>query len=344
MTLPSLGADAASAYARVGTDLAAAGRGWDDVARVTELVPMARRRDHAEVDAARLDALGAARPAVVTVVVEPLAADGRFALEVDVVGDSPDPGGPAARRAPDGAVYLPTVLPVDEDGAVVHPGDFRSQYAWCLERAATLLADLGLGPEHLVQTIDYTTPATRDTYARCGRPRREVLGPVYPGAAGILVGALAHPDAAVAFELIASRHRPTAVNPGWERYETLTYNPAVLAGPGLYGSGFAALDPVSQKAVHDADPAAQAAFTYGSILAVLTAADAGPEDLTGMREYLTPAGAGAAAAIAAGRVATLGAEVPTTTLGCGTLLRPEFLLEAVPTAILPAPGAAATAP
>jgi enamine deaminase RidA (YjgF/YER057c/UK114 family) len=341
MTARSLGADAASAYARVGADLAAAGRGWDDVARVTELVAVARCGDHAEVDTARLDALGPARPAVVTVVVEPLATDdAQFGLEVDVIGDDrPDPGGPAARRAPGGAVYLPTVLPVGGDGDVVHPGDFRSQYAWCLERAATLLAALGLGPEHLVQTIDYTTPATRDTYARCGRPRREVLGPVYPGAAGILVGALAHPDVAVAFELIASRHRPTAVNPGWDRYETLTYNPAVRAGPGLYGSGFAALDPVTQRAVHDGDAAAQADFTYRSILAVLTAAGAGPEDLTGMREYLTPAGAGAAATIATARAAVLGAEVPTTTVGCGTLLRPEFLLEAVPTAIMTVPDA-----
>jgi enamine deaminase RidA (YjgF/YER057c/UK114 family) len=337
MTLRPLGEDAAAVYARVGRELSAAGRGWQDVARVTEFLPVTRRHDHAEVDTARCDAIGSARPAVVTVVVEPLGSP-VFALEVDVVGgDRPGPGVPAGRRAPDGAVYLPTVMPIGADGEVVHAGDFRSQYAWCLERAAVLLADLGLGPEHLVQTVDFTTPATRHSYARCGRPRREVLGPVYPGAAGILVGALAHPDVAVAFELTASRFRPTAVNPGWERYETLTYNPAVLAGAGLYGSGFAALDPVSQRAVHDGDAQAQAAYTYSSIVAVLTAAGARPEDLTGVREYVTPAGAGATAAIAEARATALGAGVPTTTVGCGTLLRPEFLLEVVPTAIVPPP-------
>jgi enamine deaminase RidA (YjgF/YER057c/UK114 family) len=339
MTPRSLGDEAASAYSKVGRDLAAVGLGWGDVARVTELLPLGRRHDHAEVETARRDTLGSNRPAVVTVVVEPLGSDYvEFGLEVDVVGaDRPGPGVPAARCAPDGAVYLPTVMPVGEDGEVVHVGDFRSQYSWCLERAAMILADLGLGPEHLVQTIDYTTPATRDSYGRCGRPRREVLGPVYPGAAGILVGALAHPEVTVAFELTASRYRPTAINPGWDRYETLTYNPAVLAGPGLYGSGFAALDPVSQRAIHDGDASAQATFTYTSIVAVLAAVGARPEDLTGVREYVTPAGAGATAAITAARAAVLGASVPTTTVGCGTLLRPEFLLEAVPTAIVTAP-------
>jgi hypothetical protein len=66
-----------------------------------------------------------------------------------------------------------------------------------------------------------------------------------------------------------------------------------------------------------------------------------------MREYLTPAGAGAAATIATARAAVLGAKVPTTTVGCGTLLRPEFLLEAVPTAIMSdtdVPDAGVTAP
>ncbi len=159
---------------------------------------------------------------------------------------------------------------------------------------------------------------------------------MHPGAAGILLSRLPHPEVLVAFEFVASRYLPQAVNPGWARYETLTYNPAVRAGNGLYGSGFAALDPVSQLAVHDGDADAQTRYTYASILQVLAAAGAGPEHLVRVDEYICPAGVDDRPAIAAARADVLGGATPAmTTVGCATLLRPQFLLEVIPTAIIP---------
>jgi enamine deaminase RidA (YjgF/YER057c/UK114 family) len=263
MSTSTAGDAAAAAYRRLTATLEDQGRHWSDVGRVNEYISARHLSSYPEVIDARHQVLGGASPAVVTTVVEALR-PGDPPVQVTVADND-------AARALDGVVYLPSVLPIDERGEVVAAGDFRGQYRWCLERAGVLLADLGLGLEHLVQTIDYSTPATRETYPRCGRPRRDLLGPVYPGAAGILTEELVLPDVLVAFDLVASRELPKAVNPGWGRYETLTYNPAVVAGNGLFGSGFAALDPVSQLAVHVDDLAAQTAYTYRSILAVLEA-------------------------------------------------------------------------
>lgn len=327
--------DAARAYETATQHLDAGGRSWADVARVSEFVTVGTGADLAELASVRAAAFGAATPAVATVIVHPLDTD-RSTVQVELDVDMADSAGRGPLRPVlDGAVYLPTIVPVGDDGEVVHPGDFRSQYAWCLERAATVLASMGLGPDHLVQTVDYSTPATRDVYSKCGRPRRELLGPVFPGAAGILTPALPHPDALVAFDLVASRYKPVAVNPGWARYETLTYNPAVRAGRALFCSGFAALDPVSQTAVHVDDPAGQAEATYRSILEVLVTAGAGPSALVGVREFVTPGGAPGLAALAEGRARALGGVLPPlTTVGCDALLRPEFLLEVIPVASL----------
>ena len=67
------------------------------------------------------------------------------------------------------------------------------------------------------------------------------------------------------------RHAPcrSAVNPGWDRYEKLTYSPAVRAGDALFLSGQAALDPATQRAVHEGDIVAQAEFIYGNVLEVV---------------------------------------------------------------------------
>jgi enamine deaminase RidA (YjgF/YER057c/UK114 family) len=296
---------------------------WSAVTRIRELVPRDRLDEYPELAQARREATGLWNPTVMTTVVEQLFGEEPL-IEISAAG-------------PGDAVHLPTILPVDEAGEVVAPGDFRGQYTWCLEQTGRLLEGLGLTLAHLVQTIDFSTPATRDVYRRCGRPRMELLGPVYPGAAGILVERLPHPDVLVAFEMVASRSLPEAVNPGWTRYETLTYNPAVRAGGVLYGSGFAALDPVTQEAVHAGDAKAQSAFTYGSIAQVLAAAGAGSEHLVQIDEYVTPAGVPDRSAISGGRDAALpGSTAHVTSVGCATLLRPEFLLEAIPTAVLPA--------
>lgn len=234
-------------------------------------------------------------------------------------------------------LILPSILPLDAHGVVVHPGDFVAQYAWCLDRAGELLAEEGLTLANAVTTYDYSTPATREVYRRTHRERLSRLGGngVFPGAGGILLDDVGHPDALVRLEVTASAEPLVGVNPGWARYETLTYYPGVLAGRTLYMSGFAALDMETQQALHEGDLAAQAHATYAAILEVIAEAGGGAEHLTSLVEYVCPGGLGSEHLLDEARVDVFGADSPTPDRRpCAGLLRDEFLLEVFPTAVL----------
>jgi len=69
--------------------------------------------------------------ATTTIVVEWLPGGADYVVETD----APPLG--------EGTVVLPTVLPVDATGDVVHEGDFVGQYAWCLDEAGRQLEALG---------------------------------------------------------------------------------------------------------------------------------------------------------------------------------------------------------
>lgn len=238
-------------------------------------------------------------------------------------------------------VILDPILPIGPDGEVVHPDDFVAQYAWCLDRADALLREQGLSIDDAVTTYDFSTPATRDVYRRTHRERKERLGKagVFPGAGGILVddpSGGVHPGALVRLEVTASPEKLIGVNPGWERYETLTYYPGVLAGKTLYMSGFAALDMVTQEALHADDLLAQARVTYAAIVEVIAEAGGGAEHLTSLVEYLCPGAVGQEHLLDQALVEVFGPHAPEPVRHpCAALLRDEFLVEVFPTAVLP---------
>ena len=212
----------------------------------------------------------------------------------------------------------------------MHEGDFVGQYAWCLDEAGRRLEALGLSLDHAVTTFDYSTPETRDVYRRTHRERKNRLGGagVFPGAGGILMSRLHRPGVLVALDVTASRLPLTAVNPGWTRYETLTYTPGVLAGDTLFMSGFAALDMETQEALFPGDSAAQSEATY--------AAD--PGGARRGRRQRGPAGARARVRLPRRRrrrrsppPARRGSRrAKASVAGCAGLLRPEFLLRGLP--------------
>ncbi len=349
-----MGEQAAVAYAKQEAILAAAGLGWGDVTRVVENVTLAGLAHYAEADEARRAIFGDHQPTVVTVVVDRLVRRAAW-IEIEVHAS---PGGGHAlvigasdeeswlrrdtvRTGHDGAVFLPALLPIAADGSVIAEGDVVGQYFACLERAAELLERAGLDLSHVVSTVDYSTPATRERYPKTGRARRDLLGPVYPGAAGILMSELHAPGVLVALEVVASRHQPVAVNPGWERYETLTYNPGVRAGDTLYMSGFAALDMDTQQALHLGDLQGQAAATYDAMLKTMAAVGAGPEHLLTTVEYVVADALPDYRTVADVRRSRLAPPYPASAgIVCGGLLRDEFLIEVVPTCLVPADGPA----
>jgi enamine deaminase RidA (YjgF/YER057c/UK114 family) len=341
------------AYEKVLTVLAGAGLEPSDVTRVTENVTVAGLADYEAAAAVRREVFRGHRPVVRTVVVERLVRRTAL-LEVELhavkgggaemlAASEARPAGAwqasPVRDGHDGVVYLPTMVPVDASGDVVYPGDLVGQYAYCLDKAGELLDAVGLSLDSAVTTYDYSTPATRSEYRRTHRVRKERLGGggVFPGAGGIVMSRLHHPEALVAIDVTASRHPLELVNPGWSRYDSLTCSPGVKAGRTLYMSGFAALDMRTQEAVHDGDIGAQAEVTYGSVLQLLEYAALGPSDLLETVEYCVESAIPRYRAVAGVRERLLSPPWPASTGAiCKALLRPEFLLEVFPTAVYPA--------
>jgi enamine deaminase RidA (YjgF/YER057c/UK114 family) len=305
-----------TAYAKIEVILGAAGLTLGDAKRVVEYVTAKGIDHYSEAEAVRREIFGDAQPAVCTVVVNSLLRPQAF-IEIEVT---------AARGAND-IVYLPSITA---------PGDdLETQARGVFERARQLLESMGLSMANVVKTVDYTTPATLGDYKRTGRARKEFLGPVYPGAAGILLSRLQTRETLISLDVIASRAPLEAINPGWERYAKLTYSPAVKAGNVLFMSGQAALDPATEQAMFAGDVVAQAEYTYSNIIEVLKAAGAGPENLAKTIEYVTPKGLENYRDVAKVRERLLSEPYPASTgCICEALLRPEFEIEVDPLAIL----------
>ncbi len=334
-----MSAQVRTAWKKIGAILEAAGYGYSDIVRVVEYLRPEGIERYAEAAAVRQEVLGAHRPAVHTVPVKSLLRPDAF-LEIEVTAGPVGaetifgPGLPSARES-SGIVYLPTVLPTDQHGKVVGVGDIAAQTAAIFEKAGRMLTSLGLSFSNVVKTVDYLTPAGLAAYKATGRVRKQFLGPVYPGAAGILMPRLCHPDALIQYDFIASRDTPVAINPGWTRYQKLSYSPAVRAGKMLFMSGQGSLDPETERIVHDGDVVAQAEYTYGNILKVLNAAGAGPGNLVKTIEYVTPAGLARYREVASVRSRLLSQPFPASTgLICEALLRPEMQIEIDPLAVL----------
>lgn len=347
-----LGVQCRTAYAKIAAILDAAGRDLGDVHRVVEYITTGAIEGYAQAEEARAEVFAAHRPAVSTVVVERLLRS-QALIEIEVtagppgrpiVVDTKNAALPNNGAAPPGyapafeggdIIYLSSLTAVRPQGEVVGEGDLVAQTEYVFGRAASILAAAGLGLSSTVKTVDYTTPATISEYRRTGKVRKEMLGPVYPAAAGILVSRLQHRGALISLDLIASRGQIESVNPGWERYEKLTYSPAVRTGNILFMSGQAALDPETEQAVFPADVAVQAEYTYGNVLRVLEAAGGGPQHLVKTIEYVTPAGLDRYREVARVRERFLAEPYPASTgVVCESLLRPEFEFEVDPFAVL----------
>ena len=337
---------ARTAWAKIAAILEAGKQSLADVVRVVEYVTPEGIERYAEAAAVRGELFGDNRPALSTVVVNRLLRP-QALIEIEVEAERA-PSAAAARaergwppawapaRVADGLVYLSSILPLDDAGAVIAPGDPVAQTRTIYQRAASVLDGLGLGMDRVVKTVDYLTPEALPNYRHTGGVRREFLGPVYPAATGIIMKRVAHRDALIQVDFIASRRQPAAVNPGWARYADLTYSPAVRAGEMLFIAGHTALDQNSATPVHPGDVAAQAAYVYENILRVVAAAGGGPEHLAKTVEYITPAALERYREVAGVRSRILREPFPASTgCVCERLLRPEYLIEVDSLAIIP---------
>jgi enamine deaminase RidA (YjgF/YER057c/UK114 family) len=331
-----------TAWAKIATILEAGGQSLADVVRVVEYVTPAGIERYAEAAQAGAEAFGTNRPAVNTVVVKSLLRP-QALIEIEVIagpGESPTAQGsvpqswPAA-RATDGLVYLSSVLPLDEAGAVVAPGDVTAQTGFIFACAARILATFGLGMTDIVKTVDYLVPAALPAYKGTAQVRRDHFAPVFPAATGIVMPRVAHSDAMIQVDFIASRSPRAAINPGWNSYAQLTYSPGIRAGKMIFVSGHAAIDPNAGRAVYAGNVVEQAEYVYGKVLQVIAAAGGSAENLVKTIEYVTPAALPRYREVAGIRTRMLQDPLPASTgVVCETLLRPEYQIEVDSVAIL----------
>lgn len=328
----SMTEQARTAYAKVGAILEGAGLSYGDVVRVIEYVKPEGIERYGEAAAVRGEVFGGHLPTVNTVPVKALLRPDAL-IEIEITASARP--ATAANMTSGGVVFLSTVQAVDGNGEIIGPGDVVAQTEAIFVAAEKTLAALGLGFDRVVKTLDYFTPPALENYRQTGRIRKAYLGPVYPCAAGIGMSRLLHPEALIQYDFIASRDEPVAVNPGWRRYDKLTYSPGVRAGKLLFLSGQGSVNPETHSVEHDGDVVAQAEYTYQNIFKVIEAAGGGTENLVKTIEYITPAALKRYREVGGLRSKLLAKPYPAATgLICEQLLRPEMQIEVDPFAVL----------
>jgi enamine deaminase RidA (YjgF/YER057c/UK114 family) len=331
-------AQARIAYAKQAAVLTAAGTDLTRVTRVLENVTAAGLEHYAEAERVRREVFGTHRPVVVTTVVDRLVRR-KALIEIEVHANTrepapnPDddaPGPDGIRTAHDGSVLLPTLLPLDDHGEVVAPGDPAGQYAHCLGQAARLLRPLGLGLADLTCTVDFAAPGVAEDWAHIDRVRARLLGPIHPAGTRVRAQTLHRPGVLVCVTATASRHPRSAVGRLGLRAALPTYSPGVRSGNLLHISGFGRL------AAGLPDLAAQARSVYGAILHTMRAAHAGPAYLVSTVEYVAADALAQYRDVATVRRAMLKQPYPVSTgIVCTRMPHPGSLIDVSAIAYLP---------
>jgi enamine deaminase RidA (YjgF/YER057c/UK114 family) len=99
-------------------------------------------------------------------------------------------------------IFIAGQVPLDRDGALVGPGDFRAQATQVFENLKLALADVGAGFEHVVKTTNFLADVSHRPILREVRDR--YLNAAAPPASTLIgVTALAFPEWLVEIEAVA---------------------------------------------------------------------------------------------------------------------------------------------
>ncbi len=326
------------AYRRVAEMLEKAGHSISSIVKIVEYVAVAVLEHYPEIAGVRDELIGPNKPAINTVIVTELSELGAL-IEIEVVSDVSAgvlrAAGGAVLAASTGVVHLPTILPIDDEGALLHPGDVAAQTHVIFERARRILSAVGVGLNQITMTIDHPIEAARSGYRASAAVRQDYLGPVYPASAGIVLPKLLHPEAMIQFEFFATRERPVVVNPGWSRYGALTYSPAVRAGDLLFIAGQSARDPADEQMRAPGDAAGQAEFIYAKSITIIEAAGGTARDMVRTFEYIPPRNLSAYDRVVESRKRMF-PDLPIASSGivCGSLLKRSMEIEIIGFAVL----------
>lgn len=269
-----------------------AGLGRDDVVSVVENVTAAGMPQYAEAAAARAEIFAGRQLAVTTVAVDRLVR-GAALIEIEL---SAIPGGGEAfgavggwtnavvREGLNGAVTVPTLLPIDSDGTIVSPGDAAAQFGFLLDRAEDALEAAGLTADSVVSAQQYVAASAQDALESIASIRRERWGATAAGGT-VLMASLHAEGILVALDVTASRVEKTVIDPGWARFSGESMAPAVQSAGVLYLSALASLDRQSGVLLHADDLAAQAQEVYEQLTELVAFGGGEPASIRSTIEF-----------------------------------------------------------
>lgn len=194
----------------------------------------------------------------------------------------------------DGIIFLSgnTASEYDpKEGRVVVRGDIVEQTRLVYQKMGVVLEAAGASFDDVIKTVDYVDPRGLDAYRGTAEVRREVFKGNWPVSTGIVVERLLRPQAFIEIDALAVLNRKKEpVNPGWERYDRLTYHPAIRAGNLLVLSGITGHRGAGERGAGDPGTmaGAQTGAAYEAIGAILGQAGATPRDLVKTVDYITP--------------------------------------------------------
>ncbi len=161
-------AQARVSHDKIAAILQAAGLGLESVVRLVAYVTVEGMADYPRLAELRRELFGDAPPVISTVVVQQLLRPTAY-IEIEAVasrGDShivstagPSPQAIVGRRMGD-VIYISAQLPLKpRTNEVAAPGDLMAQTRQIYDNTTTLLAQAGLGWEHVVKTVNITPDA-----------------------------------------------------------------------------------------------------------------------------------------------------------------------------------------
>jgi enamine deaminase RidA (YjgF/YER057c/UK114 family) len=215
-----------------------------------------------------------------------------------------------------------------DQGKVVCKGDLIDQTKVIYEKLGVVLEAAGLGFENVVQTVDYVDPVGLPQYRQTGEVRRQYLRDTPVAATGICVERLLRPDALMEVSAVAMKGEKRVLDPGWDRFQQLTYVPGVEVEDIVWLSGFVGYEETDGQRHYPQETGRQVSLTYDFIGDVLRAAGSEPGDVVKSLDYIAPRAVLQYRDTGAVRRDFYGGQYPTATgIVVNRLLRPEGHVE-----------------
>ena len=193
-------------YERAGRALRAVGLGWDHVTKTLDYITPAGLAAYRHTGSVRRENLGPVYPAAAGIIMTRLAHPGAL-IQIDITASrhapvAIDPGwerykkltySPAVRAG--NVVFLSGQAALDPaTEKAVAPGDVVAQAEYTYTNVLAVLRAAGLGPESIVKTIEYVTPAGLGRYRETAAVRERLLTKPYPASTGIVCERLLRPE------------------------------------------------------------------------------------------------------------------------------------------------------